>query len=179
MESCNALLAMEPLNKEALLIRSRIYAKLTEYPKAIDDMSKILFNNPDDKEMYLVRGNYYQEFTQHQNAINDFSKALLIDPKFPEAIYKRAFSYEQVGDFKSAIKDYETLTLLSANDLVAQQHLNEAKKRLFELNRESVAPRINLLEPQVFGDSTLKIAKNKTAISLREKLPMRVKSARC
>lgn len=170
MESCNALLALEPLNKEALLIRSRIYAKLTEYPKAIDDMSKILFNNPDDKEMYLVRGNYYQEFTQHQNAINDFSKALLIDPKFPEAIYKRAFSYEQVGDFKSAIKDYETLTLLSANDLVAQQHLNEAKKRLFELNRESVAPRINLLEPQVFGDSTLKIAKNKTAISLRGKV---------
>jgi tetratricopeptide (TPR) repeat protein len=170
MESCNTLLALEPLNKEALLIRSRIYAKLTEYPKAIDDMSKILFNNPDDKEMYLVRGNYYQEFTQHQNAINDFSKALLIDPKFPEAIYKRAFSYEQVGDFKSAIKDYETLTLLSANDLVAQQHLNEAKKRLFELNRESVAPRINLLEPQVFGDSTLKIAKNKTAISLRGKV---------
>lgn len=170
MESCNSLLTMEPNNKAALLIRSRIFARLTEYPKAIDDISKILYNNPEDKEMYLVRGNYYQEFTQHQNAINDFSRALLIDAKLPEAIYKRAYSYEQVGDFKSAIKDYETLASLSSNDIVAQQHLNDAKKRLYELNRESVAPKINLLEPQVYNDSILKTAKNKTIISLRGKI---------
>src|SRR5512133_612873 len=160
MENCNSVLAKEPNLKEALLIRSRIYAKLTEYPKAIDDLSKILYNNPNDKEMYVVRGTCYQEFTQHQQAINDFSKALLIDPKYSEAIYKRAYSYEQVGDFKSAIKDYESLTALSSDDLVAQMHLNKAKARLFELNRENQAPRVSLIEPAVFGDSTLKIARN-------------------
>jgi tetratricopeptide (TPR) repeat protein len=167
MESCNTLLTIDPGNKDALLIRSRIYAKLAEYPKAIDDISKVLFINPEDKEMYLVRGKYYQEFTQHQNAINDFSKALLIDPRYSEAIYKRAFSYEQVGDFKSAIKDYETLTNLSSNDIIAQQHLNEAKKRLFELNRESAAPKISLLEPVVYNDSTLKIPKNRNTVTIR------------
>jgi tetratricopeptide (TPR) repeat protein len=170
MESCNSLLKYEPNNKSALLIRSRIYAKLTEYPKAIDDISKILYNNPNDKDVYLVRGNYYQEFTQHQNAINDFSKALLIDGKLSEAIYKRAFSFEQVGDFKSAIKDYETLTALSSDDLVAQQHLNQARNRLFELNRESQAPKIVLVEPMVYNDSTLKTAKNKNTLSLRGKI---------
>ena len=170
MENCNALLAFDPVNKSAYLIRSRIYAKLTEYPKAIDDMSKILYNNPDDKEMYLARGNYYQEFTQHQNAINDFTKALMIDPTFSEAIYKRAFSYEQVGDFKSAIKDYETLTSQSSNDIVAQQHLLDAKKRLFELNRESLPPKIYLADPVVYGDSTLKIARNKTTLSIRGRI---------
>ncbi len=123
MESCNIVLAKEPSNKKPF-IRSRIYAKLTEYPNAIDDLSKILYNNPDDKEMFVIRGNYYQEFTQHQQAINDFSKALLLDPKYSEAIYKRAYSYEQIGDFKSAIKDYETLPPFS-DDLVAQQHLNQ------------------------------------------------------
>ncbi|MBN1791928.1 MAG: tetratricopeptide repeat protein [Bacteroidales bacterium] len=170
MESCNALLAKEPGNKEALLIRSRIYAKQTEYPKAIDDISKILIKSPDDKEIYLVRGIYYQEFTQHQNAINDFSKVLLLDPAMTEAIYKRAYSYEQVGDFKSAIKDYERLAALSSEDLVAQKHLNEARKRLYELNRETAAPKISLLDPQVFADSTLKIAKNKSTVSLRGKI---------
>jgi len=170
MEGCNTLLTKEPNNKDALLIRSRIYAKQTEYPKAIDDVSKILFSNPDDKEMYLVRGSYYQEFTQHQNAINDFSKVLLIDPRSSEAIYKRAYSYEQVGDFKSAIKDYEKLASLSSDDLVAQQHLMDAKKRLFELNRESLPPKVSLLEPQVYSDSTLKIAKNKSAVSLRGRI---------
>jgi tetratricopeptide (TPR) repeat protein len=170
MESCNSLLKLEPNNKDALLIRSHIYARLTEYPKAIDDISRILFNNPDDKEMYLVRGNYYQEFTQHQNAINDFSKALLLDNKLSEAIYKRAFSYEQVGDFKAAIKDYETLTSLSSDDLVAQQHLNQARTRLFELNRESQPPKIAILEPVVNNDSTLKIAKNRKILTLRGKI---------
>jgi tetratricopeptide (TPR) repeat protein len=170
IESCNALLAIEPNNKDAYLIRSRVYAKLTEYPKAIDDLSKILYNNPDDKEMYLLRGTYYQEFTQHQNAINDFTRALLIDNKYSEAIYKRAFSYEQVGDFKSAIKDYETLTALSSNDLTAQQHLLDAKKRLYELNRELTPPKITLLEPEVYSDSTLKIAKNKNTLSLRGRI---------
>jgi tetratricopeptide (TPR) repeat protein len=170
MESCNALLKLEPNNKQALLIRSRVYARLTEYPKAIDDLSKILYNNADDKEMYLVRGTYYQEFTQHQSAINDFSKALMIDKKLSEAVYKRAFSYEQIGDFKSAIKDYESLTALSSDDLVAQQHLNQAKKRLFELNRETQAPKITLMEPFVYSDSTLKIAKNNNTLSIRGKI---------
>jgi tetratricopeptide (TPR) repeat protein len=170
MQNCNTVLADDPNNKEALLIRSRIYAKLTEYPKAIDDLSKILYNDPDNKEMYLARGTYYQEFTQHQQAINDFSKALLIDPHYSEAIYKRAYSYEQIGDFKSAIKDYEMLTSLSSDDLIAQSNLAKAKARLFELNRESQPPRIDLLEPTIYGDSTIKVAKNKHTISLRGKV---------
>lgn len=170
MESCNALLAKNPGNRDALLIRSRIYAKQTEYPKAIDDVSKILFAAPDDREMYVLRGQYYQEFTQHQHAINDFSKALLLDPQYAEAIYKRAYSYQQIGDFKSAIRDYETLTALSSDDLVAQQHLIEARKQLFELNRESVAPGITLTDPPALADSSLKIARNKQVITLRGKI---------
>lgn len=170
MEHCNDILKEDPVNKQALLLRSSIFTRKTEYPKAIDDLSKILVNNPEDKEMYIVRGTYYQEFTQHQNAINDFSRALLIDPKYPEAIYKRAYSYEQVGDFKSAIKDYESLTALSSDDLLAQQLLNKSRTRLFELNRESKPPRINLQEPVVFADSTLKIAKNINELTIRGKI---------
>jgi tetratricopeptide (TPR) repeat protein len=170
LSSCNTVLVNDPNNKQALLIRSRIYARLTEYPKAIDDLSKILFNNPDDKEMFMARGTYYQEFTQHQQAINDFSKALLIDPKYSEAIYKRAYSYEQVGDFKSAIKDYENLTALSSEDLTAQKHLNNARKRLFELNRESRSPELAITDPVIQGDSTIKIARNKNMLSLRGRI---------
>ena len=170
MVSCNVILKDNPADQEALLIRSRAYVKLSEYTNAIDDLSKILVNNPADKEMYLTRGTYYQEFTQHQQAINDFSKALLIDPRFSEAIYKRAYSYEQIGDFKSAVKDYETLTTLSSEDIVARQHLNDARERLFELNRESNAPGMALTEPPVSGDSILKIARNRNFLILRGKI---------
>jgi tetratricopeptide (TPR) repeat protein len=170
MENCNAVFLINPNNKDAYLIRSEIYVKQTEYPKAIDDISKILSTDPNDKDMYLMRGKYYQEFTQNQNAINDFTKAIMLDSKFSEAFYKRAFSYEQVGDFKSAIKDYETLATLSAYDMVAQQHLDDARKRLFELNRELTPPKIVLLEPQVFNDTTVKVAKNKIQLTLRGKI---------
>jgi len=170
METCNSLLSFAPGNKEALLTRSRIYAEFTEYPKAIDDISTVLFNNPDDKNLYLLRGNYYLEFTQHQNAINDFSKALLLDPGFSEAVYKRAYTYEQVGDYKSAIKDYESLTQLSSSDIIAQQHLNDAKKRLFELNREADPPKIEITDPLPVNYSEFKIAKKRSNITVRGKI---------
>jgi tetratricopeptide (TPR) repeat protein len=170
MESCNAVFRINPYNKDAYLVRSKIYAKQNEYPKAIDDISKILSNYPTDKEMYLRRGEYYQEFTQNQNAINDFTIAIMLDSKFSEAFYKRAFSYEQVGDFKSAIKDYGTLAAFSVNDVVAQQHLDDARKRLFELNREQDPPKIVLLEPMVYNDTTIKVSKNKTLLSIRGKI---------
>lgn len=170
MQNCNAVIDSDPNNQDALLTRSRIYVKLTEYPKAIDDLSKIIYTNPENKEMYLIRGTYYQEFTQHQQAINDFSKALLIDAKYSEAVYKRAYSYEQIGDFKSAIRDYELLTTISSDDLMAQSNLNKAKARLFELNRESQPPRIDLVDPVVYGDSSVKVARNKKLLTLRGKI---------
>jgi hypothetical protein len=54
--------------------------------------------------------------------------------------------------------------------MVARQRINEAETRLFELNRESVAPEISLVEPAVQGDSTLKFARNKNTMALRGKI---------
>jgi tetratricopeptide (TPR) repeat protein len=170
MVNCESVFKISQNNKEAFLVRSSIYARQSEYPKAIDDISKILSGFPNDKEMYLIRGKYYQDFTQNQNAINDFTKAILLDNKFSEAFYKRAYSYEQVGDFKSAIKDYETLAALSTYDMVAKQHLDDAHKRLFELNREQAPPKIVLVEPLVFNDTAIKVAKNKMQLNLRGKI---------
>jgi hypothetical protein len=54
--------------------------------------------------------------------------------------------------------------------MIAKQHLDEAKKRLFELNRESHPPVIYLADPKVYSDTILKIAKNKSQISVRGKV---------
>ncbi len=170
MEHCNSVLAMDARNKDAYRIRSQVYVKLTEYPKAIDDISKVIFNNPEDPAAYILRGTYYHDFTQYQSAISDFTKAIMLDPKNSEAYYKRAFSYEQIGDYKAAIKDYSTLTTLSEYDMYARKHLDEAKKRLFELNRENNKPVITLLDPQPSEENMVKLAKNKTKLSLRGKI---------
>lgn len=170
IEHCNAVLAMDPNNKDAFLIRSQVYVKMIEYPKAIDDISKVVFNNPDDPGVYIMRGTYYQDFTQYQNAINDFTKAIMLDPKNSEAYYKRAYCYEQIGDYKSAIKDYSALASLSEYDMVAHKYLDEAKKRLYELNRETNRPKIILLDPLASEDYTVKLARNKVKLSIRGKM---------
>jgi tetratricopeptide (TPR) repeat protein len=170
MENCNAVIAYAPDNQQAYIVRSRIYAQLTEYPKAIDDISKILHDNPADKDMYLLRGTYYQEFIQHQNAISDFTHALQIDNNLVDAYYKRAYSYQQAGDIKSAIKDYETLTRLSNTDPRAALLLVDVRKQLFELHRESQPPELTLLEPKVSADSTIQVAQNKNTLILRGKI---------
>jgi tetratricopeptide (TPR) repeat protein len=170
IEHCNMVLGMDPKNKDAYLIRSQVYVKMIEYPKAIDDISKVVFNSPDDPSVYIMRGTFYQDFTQYQNAINDFTKAIMLDPKNSEAYYKRASSYEQIGDYKAAIKDYTVLAALSEYDMYARKHLDDAKKRLFELNRENNRPKITLLDPQASEDFAVKLAKNKSRLSLRGKV---------
>ncbi|MBN1413615.1 MAG: tetratricopeptide repeat protein [Bacteroidales bacterium] len=170
IDHCNSVLRINPKNKDAFLIRSKVYVKMYEYPKAIDDISKVVFNNPEDPGVYILRGTYYQDFTQYQNAINDFTKAIMLDPKNSEAYYKRAYSFEQIGDYKSAIKDYTLLSTLSEDDVYARKHLDDAKKRLYELNRETNRPKIVLLEPAASEDYTVKLARNRTKLSLRGKM---------
>jgi tetratricopeptide (TPR) repeat protein len=170
IEHCNAVLNMDPKNKDAFLIRSKVYVKMIEYPKAIDDISKVVFNSPDDPGVYILRGTYYQDFTQYQNAINDFTKAIMLDPKNSEAYYKRAFSYEQIGDYKAAIKDYSALAVLSEYDMYARKHLDDAKKRLYELNRETNRPKIILLDPVASEEYAVKLAKNKFKMAVRGKI---------
>lgn len=170
IDHCNAVLNLDPKNKDAFLIRSRVYVKMLEYPKAIDDISKVVFNSPDDPAVYIIRGTYYQEFTQFQNSLNDFTKAIMLDPKNSEAIYKRAYSYEQIGDFKAAIKDYSTLAGLSEYDMYARKHLDDAKKRLYELNRETNRPKVTLLDPAPSDEYTVKLAKNRSRLSVRGKI---------
>jgi tetratricopeptide (TPR) repeat protein len=170
MESCNAVIAYAPDNRQAYIVRSRIYAQLKEYPKAIGDVSKILQDSSGDKEMYLLRGIYFQENSQYENAIGDFNHALKIDNAYVDAYFKRAFSYEQTGDFKLAIKDYETLTRLSNTDPRAKDLLSEVRKRLFELNRETEPPRLTLLEPRVSADSGIQVPRNKSTVILRGRI---------
>ena len=170
IDHCNAVLSMDPKNKDAFLIRSKIYVKMIEYPKAIDDISKVVFNSPNDPSVYIMRGTYYQDFTQYQNAINDFTKAIMLDPKNSEAYYKRAFSFEQIGDYKAAIKDYSALASLSEYDMYARKHLDDARKRLYELNRENNRPKITLIDPVASEDYTVKLARNRSKLTVRGKI---------
>lgn len=167
MANCNEALKIDPTSRQALLARSRIFVKRQDFQNAINDISRNIVNNPTDEEMFFIRATYYQQFSQHQNAINDFNKVLSLNSKNADALYNRAKSYEEISNFQAAIKDYEALVAISEFDAKAKILLKQANDRLFELNRETVPPKIVLLDPEPKEKIQIEVPNNKTTIIVK------------
>ncbi len=167
LQHANRAIQLDNENQQAYVIRSKIYVKKLDYPNAIDDVSKAILLNPEDTDLYFLRGVFYQDFTQHSHALNDFTRVLMLQPENADALYKRAWSYEQVGNFRDAIKDYEKLVSLSEFDGQAQQLLNEANVRLFELYREENKPDLVILNPKPRDGQSLQYPEDSKIVSLQ------------
>jgi tetratricopeptide (TPR) repeat protein len=153
MDQCNEILKNDNRNTDAYLMRSKVYMKNLDYPSAINDISKNILIDPNNPEFYLLRGQAYQQFNQHANAINDFSKYISLNQSNPDAFFARAKSYEEIMNFDKAMEDYKKITVLSEFDQKARKMLKEAQDRLYELNRETVAPEISVVSPLPVKDS--------------------------
>ena len=64
--------------KEAYLLRSDIYKKLSRPTQAIDDLSAILRADPTDRQALLARAALYQEELQGRSAKDDFERACML-----------------------------------------------------------------------------------------------------
>ena len=165
LNQCNEILKYNDRNTDAYLMRSKVYMKNLDYPGAINDISKNILIDPSNSVFYLLRGNCYQEFNQHTNAINDYSKYISLKADDPDAYFARAKSYEEIMNFDKAIEDYNKITDLSEFDVRARKMLKDAQSRLYELNREKVAPEILVISPSPVND-TLEISGDKASVLL-------------
>lgn len=166
LDQINIVLADNPRNADAYIIRSRIYKTNLDYPNAINDISKTILIDPENPNYYFIRGTYYQEFNQHMNAIADFSKYISLKPDDPEAYFARAKSYEGMMNYEKAIEDYNKITALSEFDVRARKMLKDAQARLYELNRENVPPEINIVSPVITSNNKMEIKGNATRITI-------------
>ncbi len=166
ISECNTILNYDSKNTQAYLIRSKVYVKQLDMPNAINDISRILLIEPDNADMFFLRGNYYQMFNQHINAITDFTKAISLRPEDPQIYMARAKSYEEILDYKSAEKDYKKITSLTKNNAEAKMLQEQARQRLYELNRENEKPVITLQVPEP-AKNILNIPENKKEVVLK------------
>jgi len=106
---------LSPYNYEAHTARGRVYNKLGQYQKAIDNANeaiKIIGNNL--SRLYRNRGSVYWNLNQYQKAIDDCNKALelktIIDhidkDDCIEIYYFRGQSYYQLGYYQKALDDF-------------------------------------------------------------------------
>jgi tetratricopeptide (TPR) repeat protein len=167
MANCTALMSINPRNSNAFVERSKIYCKRQDFASAINDISKAIDMNPKDEILFFSRGQYYQQFKQYQNAIGDFNEVLMKNNKNGEAYYQRALCYEQIANNKAAIQDYEMLLSMFGNDMKANKLVEIAKKKIYELNRESVPPVIKILDPLPHDKTVLDLPKNKKEVMVK------------
>ena len=167
---CTQAIGIDPKDLRFYRLRSNANKNKLNLTAAIDDISKAILVKPDDPQLYFERGNLYQEFAQFQNAINDYSKAISMDNKFFDAYFERAQMFEEITNYKAAIKDYEYLFTISKGDEKATKLLATATKRLFDLNKESNKPEVQLTDPLPVNELVLKIPGNKTEITLKGKI---------
>ena len=153
MIQCNEVIKNNDHNTDAYLMRSKVFMHNLDFPSAINDLSKNIMIDPSFSAFYLYRGDAYQQFNQHTNAINDYSKYISLKTDDPDAYFARAKSYEEIMSFDKAMEDYNKITVLSEFDMKARKMLKEAQTRLYELNREAIAPEILVLNPVPANDA--------------------------
>ncbi len=163
-------LELDPENVNALIVRADIHLANRNPQKAVDVISKLISYQPDVLNYYLMRGDMYQELGQGQNAIADYSKSISIKNDDYFVYYKRAKAYEKISDYKSAIKDYETLRKLSPYDGKAIKLYDEAKKRLYELNKEGNNPEIVMIDPLVIDEGIVSVSKGSLLYTIKGRI---------
>ena len=165
--ACDKALQIEGDNVPVLLVRAEIHIANKMPQKAVEDLSKIILEHPNEIVYYLKRGSVYQDLAQHQNAVADVTKAISIKQDDYFSYYQRAQSYESLSDFKSAIADYEKLKELSPYDGRAMKLYDQAKKRLYELNKESNNPKIEMIDPVSPKEGIVQIPQNSLLYKIR------------
>jgi tetratricopeptide (TPR) repeat protein len=167
MASMDKALAIDANNVEALLVRVNINLEHKNATKAVDDLTKVITLNPEDSKYYVLRGDVYQSINQHPNAVADYSKAIQLNKNDYLIYYQRAKAYEATLDYKSAVKDYEAIKKLAPYDGSALKLLDDAKKRLYELNKESNNPQLVILEPILSKNGELQMPKGIDRFNLK------------
>lgn len=137
-----------PKNYSIYYERSFSYLAKNDFTNAIGDLNKAIFMEPTDKRLFYQRGKVYHTTSQFQSAINDFTNYIKLDDKNAEIFSKRGKCYLELSNYKEAISDFKKAFALSKSK-EDEALLNDAKKRLYDANKENDAPDIKILYPQI------------------------------
>lgn len=168
IENCTYVIMNDPRNHKAYSLRSSGYNELKHYPKAIQDISTAISLDTTNIDYFISRGSYYLNFAQFQNAINDFTIVLNSDMLNEEALFIRASAFEKIDEKKKASSDYSLL--LTIYDDSELESISKVENKIFELNRETVKPRITLANPRLNDKLEVLVASDLQSIEISTKI---------
>ena len=86
IENYTKVLALNPDNHWAYLLRASAYLRIGEYARAIADSSAMMQLHPDFPEAYYLRGGAHFRSGEYDRALHDLNKATELNPNFTAAI---------------------------------------------------------------------------------------------
>ena len=159
-----------PASPEAYETRSLAYYRKGDLPAAINDLSKLETLIENHEQVLLTRGLYYFEYNQYQNAKSDFTRLISISPNNYIAYYWHGRANEELMESKEAANDYLNYLNLSAKSETNTPVQKDAKVRLFEINRENIAPLIVIDTPMVMPQYKLGVLNNASRILIEGRI---------
>jgi tetratricopeptide (TPR) repeat protein len=165
MKICDEALSKDPNNIDVFYAKSLVNAAKKDYQNAINEITKVILTKP-STNAYMQRASFYIVLGQHHNAINDYTQVTRLDDKYIYAYLNRAYANEFIQNFKAALSDYNTVASLANGDAKIDDIVSQAKKKIFELNREGNKPEVELTSLKS-DRNTVKIASDKHEIVLR------------
>ena len=153
-------IAKDPNNTDAYFAKSIVSASRKDFQNALNDITKVVLSKATPAS-FKQRASYYEKMGQYQNAVNDYTQILKIDATDVDTYMKRANANEQMQNHKSALADYNKVNSLAAGNVRIADMVKQAKKKMIELNRESVKPEVELTSPRSSDKKVIKISADK------------------
>jgi tetratricopeptide (TPR) repeat protein len=158
----------DPNNLDLFYTRSIVNAARKDMTNAINDITKVILTTP-TPAAFMLRASFYEVLGQQQNAINDYTQVLKLNENDITAYLKRAEAFEAIQNFKAALADYNKVAALAVGNDKIDFIVRQAKRKIFELNKESNKPEIELTSLKS-DKNVIKISSDKNEITIRGKV---------
>lgn len=167
--------AKEPNNTDIFYAKALVCSAKKDFQNAINEITKVILTKP-SVEAYKLRAHFYKTLGQHHNAINDYTQVLKLDDKDILSYLARAEASEQIQNYKAALNDYNKVATLAVGLSAGTEKDNidiavrQAKKKIFDLSKESEKPEIELTSIKPDKNNVIRISSDKTEILIKGKI---------
>jgi tetratricopeptide (TPR) repeat protein len=165
MKVCDEALTKDPNNIDVFYAKSMVNAAKKDFQNAINEITKVILTKP-SVDAFMLRANFYVTLGQHHNAINDYSQVIRLDENNVVAYLNRASASELIQNYKAALSDYNKVASLATGNDKIDGIVKQAKKKIYELNKEGVKPEIELTSIKS-DKNTIKISSDKNDIIIK------------
>ena len=165
LKVCDEALKIDASNNEALMSKALAFAAKKEYQSATNEITKVIISAPSERA-YMLRASFYEVLGQHQTAASDYTQVLKLNDKNVVAYLRRAAANEQIQNYKAALADYNMVASLAKGNNAISDMVVQARKKIFELNRESDKPTIELTSIKA-DRNIIKVSADKNELSFR------------